>query len=328
MSSADPESQSISSGRSFPMWLRTKTDNKFDFDNQAISPPAHDESFFYIRYPTDASTNDKKSSTTSNSIKSTISDAITKQQFDVKTNLTKGSFIEQKSMVQHTEPCKKFLNSKERELIIDNVKHPPKPFGTDDGFKGAGAACGSSIVKVAHQMVSAKSLGRGFAIANTLSKDSEEVLPEPNISNDPIANRDSPHNDQMSTSSRLMVRRGSKSLPASPLGSPKTMRRSNNPYFTGTFAIVNQQQQQQQNNATNAPDSYRGWFLSSLLGMQRENMSSTTSVASSHISEEGDDMHSQSKTSSSTSSSAGAPKVIKAKPSELREMNFWTPTSM
>lgn len=51
------------------------------------------------------------------------------------------------------------------ELIIDNVKHPPKPFGTDDGFKGAGAACGSSIVKVAHQMVSAKSLGRGFAIA-------------------------------------------------------------------------------------------------------------------------------------------------------------------
>lgn len=125
-----------------------------------------------------------------------------------------------------------------------------------------------------------------------------------------------------------MVRRGSKSLPASPLGSPKTMRRSHNPYFTGTFAIVNQQQQQNNaTNTTNAPDSYRGWFLSSLLGMQRENMSSTTSVASSHISEEGDDMHSQSKTSS-TSSAAGAPKVIKAKPSELREMNFWTPTSM
>lgn len=51
------------------------------------------------------------------------------------------------------------------ELTIDNVKHPPKPFGTDDGFKGAGAACGSSIVKVAHQMVSAKSLTRGFTVA-------------------------------------------------------------------------------------------------------------------------------------------------------------------
>lgn len=51
------------------------------------------------------------------------------------------------------------------ELVIDNVKHPPKPFGTDDGFKGAGAACGSSIVKVAHQMVTAKSFGRGFTVA-------------------------------------------------------------------------------------------------------------------------------------------------------------------
>lgn len=51
------------------------------------------------------------------------------------------------------------------ELTIADVKHPPKSFGTDDGFKGAGAACGSSIIKVAHQMVSAKSLNRGFTIA-------------------------------------------------------------------------------------------------------------------------------------------------------------------
>lgn len=160
-------------------------------------------------------------------------------------------------------------------------------------------------------------------IFSTLSKDSEEVLAEPSTSSDPITNSDSPHYDQMSASSRFMVRRGSKSLPASPLGSPKTMRRSHNPYFTGTFAMVNQQQQQQQPTSSNASDGYRGWFLSSLLGMQRENMSSTTSVASSHISEEGEDLHTQSK-----SSSAGAPKVIKAKPSELREMNFWTPTSM
>lgn len=44
-------------------------------------------------------------------------------------------------------------------------KNPSKPFGTDDGFKGAGAACGSSIVKVARQMVSGKSLNRGFTVA-------------------------------------------------------------------------------------------------------------------------------------------------------------------
>lgn len=119
-----------------------------------------------------------------------------------------------------------------------------------------------------------------------------------------------------------MVRRGSKSLPASPLGSPKTMRRSQNPYFTGTFALVNPTNTPTIN-AAGASENYRGWFLSSLLGMQRETMSSTTSVASSHISEEAEDLPTQSK-----SSSAGAPKVIKAKPSELREMNFWTPTSM
>lgn len=163
---------------------------------------------------------------------------------------------------------------------------------------------------------------------NSLSKDSEEVSAEP-ITSDPITNSDSPINDQMSYSSRSMVRRGSKSLPASPLGSPKTMRRSHNPYFTGTFAIVNQSAQSGavSGGATAgapAADNYRGWFLSSLLGMQRETMSSTTSVASSHISEEGEDLPTQ----QSKSSSAGAPKVIKAKPSELREMNFWSPTSM
>lgn len=100
---------------------------RFDFDNQAISPPAHDESFFYIRYPTGgASNSDKKPSIASNSIKSTISDAITKPQqlqqqqqhqhssdTTTKSSTTK-NLIEKKIMVQHTEPCKKYLNQKER----------------------------------------------------------------------------------------------------------------------------------------------------------------------------------------------------------------------
>lgn len=160
-------------------------------------------------------------------------------------------------------------------------------------------------------------------VFSSLSKDSEEVSAEPVNSSDLITASDSPHNDQMSYSSRHMVRRGSKSLPASPLGSPKTMRRTHNPYFTGTFALVNPSTNSG-TVAAGSTENYRGWFLSSLLGMQRETMSSTTSVASSHISEEAEDLPTQSK----SSSAAGAPKVIKAKPSELREMNFWTPTSM
>lgn len=46
-----------------------------------------------------------------------------------------------------------------------NVKNQKKPFGTDDGFDGEGAACGTSIVKVARQMVSGKTLTRGFTVA-------------------------------------------------------------------------------------------------------------------------------------------------------------------
>lgn len=91
----------------FLFWIR------FDFDSQTISPPAHDESFFYIRYPTGTTQNDKKPTTSSNSLKSSISDAITKQQLDTKTNSSK-ALIEKKNMVQHTEPCKQFLNQKER----------------------------------------------------------------------------------------------------------------------------------------------------------------------------------------------------------------------
>lgn len=41
---------------------------------------------------------------------------------------------------------------------------------------------------------------------------------------------------QMSMTARSMMRRGSKSLPASPLSSPKTMRK--NPYFTTTYTTI------------------------------------------------------------------------------------------
>lgn len=132
------------------------------------------------------------------------------------------------------------------------------------------------------------------------------------------------HTDQMSQpSSRYLARRGSKSLPASPLSSPRLMRKAQNPYFTGTFSAV-------ANNAssTGASSSVenggRGWFLSSLLGVQRE-ATSTTSMAS-HISEDAEETLTLPE--NITSNNTVAPKVIKARPSELREMNFWSPTSM
>lgn len=37
---------------------------------------------------------------------------------------------------------------------MNSVSSKPKPAGTDDGFKGEGAACGTSIVKVGSQWLS------------------------------------------------------------------------------------------------------------------------------------------------------------------------------
>jgi len=306
------DQEGISAGRSFPQWLKAKP---FEVDTHVVSPPPHDDSFFYIRYPSDKSSDRKQPI---NGIGS-ISEAITKLDTKLAATTLNG---DQKCLMQHTEPCKQYLNNKDRELTIANVKHPPKPFGTDDGFKGAGAACGSSIVKVAQQMVSAKSLTRGFTHSN-FSKDTEEVIAEHKLVDDSINRNNSSNNiilpseiinDQQPPSpSRLRTRRGSKSLPASPLSSPKAMRKNQNPYFTGPFAVASPNI----NQVATAEHPSRSWFLSSLLGVQRE-ASSTQSVASI-ISEDGED---------SVPMKPKITKFPKAKPSDLREMNFWTPTSL
>lgn len=92
-----------------------------------------------------------------------------------------------------------------------------KSSGTDDGFKGEAAKCGSSIIRVASQMVSGKVV-HGFSIKEENECEQTQA---------PIEQYD------------LMKRRGSKSLPATPIASPstspKSSRRSVNKYFTGSF---------------------------------------------------------------------------------------------
>lgn len=123
---------------------------------------------------------------------------------------------------------------------------------------------------------------------------------------------------QMSSTARTMMRRGSKSLPVSPVGSPKSVRKINyNPYFT-TYA------------AAQTAEPQRGWFLSSLLGVQRETISGTsTNSVTSQIEEEAEEIYEHNNNiSTDYTKKAQTPPVLKAKPSELREMNFWSPTSM
>lgn len=115
-----------------------------------------------------------------------------------------------------------------------------------------------------------------------------------------------------------MIRRGSKSLPSSPLASPntspKSKRRLTNKYFTGPFAEDG--------------DRNKGnWILSSLLG--RRSMSQSVNM----IAEETESgMHNASSETSVDSipgiGGKGKKQVLRPKPSELREMNFWSPTSM
>lgn len=173
-----------------------------------------------------------------------------------------------------------------------------KSQGTDDGFHSEPALCGKSIVHVAKQMMS-KNLIKGAIV------EQDEV------------------------------KKGSKSLPVTPLTSPKTSpdsspkaRRkvhSTNRYFTGTFVQDR--------------DKYQGgWILSSILGHSREivsakideederteivpqkTLSRKKSISSQNLTYIGDD---------NPSPSIVQANILKAKPSELREMNFWSPTSM
>lgn len=140
----------------------------------------------------------------------------------------KGQSVWRTCNINDIKPRLKINFSKLICLFIADISPPPqttpemkiKSSGTDDGFKGEAAKCGSSIIRVASQMVSGKVI-QGFHIS------------------DNHGNCDEPKTLEKYD---LMKRRGSKSLPASPLtspgNSPKSNRKSINKYFTGAFTDV------------------------------------------------------------------------------------------
>lgn len=232
--------------------------------------------------------------------------------------------------------------------------HPLKLAGTDDNLTGDNAACGKSVVQVAHQMIAGTMLVRGFSTNG---------------------------NEKIATGEGFnrAMRRGSKSLPASPLGSPshspdsspQTRRRVHNRYFTGAFALerANIHATCGQESANKYPGS---WILSGLLGQQQrdylsDSMDSVTIPEEEHKKEikkpgsqhEGDLSSVEMRRNKSMTtlvsrmlsevskddrpvevgvdvatvtggcdSPTQKNKAFRAKPSELREMNFWSPTSM
>lgn len=113
------------------------------------------------------------------------------------------------------------------------------------------------------------------------------------------------------------LRRGSKSLPSSPLtspnSSPKSKRRLQNKYFTGAF--------------NDGAEKYQGsWILSNLLG--KRSLSQSVGMIAEESKEELMQGVSESSLDSNKSLSRSTKQIFKPKPSEFREMNFWSPTSM
>lgn len=300
MASSDPE---LKDGFTLPAWMKSKPAK--EFEPFASSPPAPEDSFFYIRYP-----------------KSDVLFGKTRFNNDLPKVLTEQqelsatyNVIKDKDWSKHTKPCQDVLHGiAPINTAVKSVTVKPKPAGTDDGFKGEGAACGSSVVKVAHQMIQTRS-PRGFTVATPV----DEGAPQ--------------------SKSKSLVRRGSKSLPAtpahSPPSSPTSRRRMNgNRYFTSPFEPV-----EDINN--------RSWLTTALLGFKKDLTTSTSTLA------EEDALENRLQVGSLTESvenlgpapkmdtkeishetSSQQPKLSKPahtfrpKPTELREMNFWSPISM
>lgn len=248
-------------GLSLPKWMKTKiSDRSFDFEGNAFSPPSGDDGFILVRYkkPAEEPTQPKVITAPKYTPISSL--------FEVKKEV---------NLTNHTSSCKEFIpNAKitPREIGLRSGIQEGflKSTGIDDGFKGEGAACGYSVVAVAHQMIAERKTG-----ADDL------IIPK-----------------------SQRVRRNSRSLPSSPLSSPKLLRK--NPYFTSILFGSSERVSSLAlaTKGSSSEDSFE----------DLPRLSSSGRVSS----EEG----------SPPSSATLPPHVLKAKPSELREMNFWSPTSM
>lgn len=208
-------------------------------------------------------------------------------------------------LANHLDPCKKYIVNK--ETIIKGSK---KGMGTDDGFKDA--VCGNTLVKVAEKMM----INKQFVKADIDDID-DEFFQISSIE----------EQREMDQYRHLRGgRRGSGSLPASPKFERKGFFNNPNPYFTIT--------KQEDNNRGDIS------FLTSLFGITaRKDISSSQLSMSSLKMDEPSTSGSSIKipTQNFTAISSESAKDTKPKsgffaaqpkPSELREMNFLSPTSM
>lgn len=280
----------------------------YGFDPSTLSPPTHEGDFFYIKYP-------KPQSQPANTLN-------LKNQNEVIN-------IKEQAFSKHTDSCKKFIPNIQNTFRVQKPK-VTKPMGVDDGFKGEEASCGTSVVEVAHQI-----LTQNKNISSLTRVDTEGNLAPP--------------------SSYLKSRRNSKSLPASPLtspgGSPLTKRKGNSQFQNRLFDLNFKSGENSLCGSDDAIDNNKSgssWILSSLFGAKevKESGKETTREKSLILAEKDfnpvvkfkEDGSKSTKQAVDTtvavdvriSPSAGSskgPSFFKSKP-YLRDLNLLTPSSM
>ncbi|KAL0830540.1 hypothetical protein ABMA28_002698 [Loxostege sticticalis] len=291
---SDPE---LKDGFNLPVWMKTKSTK--DFETFAGSPPAPEDSFFYIRYPKTGVLFGK------NKLEQDLPNLLAEAPKEVRAAAAINA-VKDKDWSKHTKPCQDVLHSF-APINTGASSTKPKPAGVDDGFKGEGAACGNSVVK----MVSGRS-GRGFTVASPADDPPEQY--------------------------NLAMRRGSKSLPVTPAHSPNsspTSRRkmNGNRFFTSPFEPVEDA-------------NSRSWLTMALLGFKKDLTTSTSTLAEEdaietrlHVGTLAESVESlgpaprdkepkQMSHEQPQRPPAKPAHAFRPKPSELREMNFWSPTSM
>jgi hypothetical protein len=277
MSSSKNLKEINADGIAIPNWMKTR--KTFDVASDHISsPPSHDDSFFFIRYP------GVKNKATGSKNTQTITEVF-EDTTEIHTMSRKTPDFSQVAQQHHSvdvtkmpQPCKQFLNSNTKE-----------PKGIDDGFIGAGAGiCGKTLVKMAEKMIERHPIDHQGLNLSTFQ------------ANEDIEPSQVPH---------INERRGSRSLPVTPLGSPKLQRRllNPNPYFTITAP---------------AETTQRG-FLATLFNLGGSNLTSTNSLNNVSIDQSQEALEAMAK-----NVTKDGEVELKAQPNTMRELNFWAPTSM
>lgn len=315
MGSSRPTDRTIGEATFLPQWMKGKLDTRFDYTDSTFSPPA-DDNFFYIRYPKQENTSSSSTTNYTDSFKSINKLFGNKVEESTAENHKNSQFPD---ISKHLTTSRGLPTNEETgpKIVVANSLKPKQH--TDDEFRSdkSNNEGSRSIVQVANLIMSSK-------FGKVSSSDSS-------------ASTEAQHPAATESTIPQQQRKGSKSLPvtpiASPSSSPESRRRA---YGNRFFAFAPESSERGRN----------GWILSSILGQSRElitpkiaeedeqqmepvpqrALNRKKSISSQNLTYFGTDEKPE--VDKQMAQTSGHLSILQSKPSEFREMNFWSPTSM